>query len=125
MDPLGLYDLVMRTWDEQHHWFPQAHKGEIESLCAEINFKIDAFTTPLLQARFSPGFPTLFDGNNWMVRTHADHPWIHKWRNPIWNDVHKKNFDAAAGDCCAYLTSMLVDIGTAYDELNERAAMPG
>ena len=123
VDPLGLYDLVMRTWGEQHHWFPRANRSEIETLCSEVNFKIDAFTTKLLQASFTPGWPDQFGERNWMVETHADHTWIHNWRNPKWKDVHKKNYDAAAGDCCAYLTLMLVDIGKAFDELKERAAM--
>ena len=50
VDPSGKMTWETFHWFERHHWFPVENRVEIETKCASINFKIDAFVTRLRAA---------------------------------------------------------------------------
>jgi len=110
VDPSGL-----SCWPENHHWFPQTYRTQIESRCSSIGFRIDYFTTPLNKCKD--------EDKNCSV-----HGWIHgnnlpnrPIRSPDWNTEAIQIFNGT-GTCCAFLIEMAAAIAVGYAELADEFA---
>jgi hypothetical protein len=122
VDADGLFSRVLEEepypelfWTERHHWFPQAFRVEIETLCWQVFFNIDAYVTRLLAAQLPKMRNQIFRS-----RDYDDHNYIEHWRHPNWQFMVEELLVTPGMDCCRFLNNMIDKIRIAYLDVQLR-----